>query len=104
MVAKGAGGGDEMDWEFGVSRCQLLLLGCISNKILLYSIGNYVQSPGMIVMEDNTRKGMCVCVCVCVCVCLLLLFLFSFLSFSFSFFFSFFRAIAEAYGSSQTRS
>ena len=66
MVAKGAGGGDEMDWEFGISRCQLLLLGCISNKILLYSIGNYVQSPGMIVMEDNTRKGMCVCVCVCV--------------------------------------
>ena len=64
MVAKGAGGGDEMDWEFGVSRCKLLLLGCISNKILLYIIGNYIQSPGMTVMEDNTRKGMCVCVCV----------------------------------------
>ena len=36
--------GSVMDWEFGVSRCQLLHLGRISNEILLNSTGNYIQS------------------------------------------------------------
>ena len=38
------GGGEESgrDWEFGVSRCQLLLLEWINNEILLYHIGNYI--------------------------------------------------------------
>ena len=35
-----------MDWEFGVSRCELLHLGCIY-EVLLYSTGNYIQSPGI---------------------------------------------------------
>ena len=42
--------GDEegrTDWEFGVSRCKLLHLEWISNEILLYSTGNYIQSPGI---------------------------------------------------------
>ena len=34
-----------MDWEFGVSRCKLSHLEKINNKGLLYSIGNYIQSP-----------------------------------------------------------
>ena len=29
------GGGSEMDWEFGISRCKLLHLEWISNEILL---------------------------------------------------------------------
>ena len=29
-------------WEFGVSRCELLLLEWISNEIPLYSTGNYI--------------------------------------------------------------
>ena len=37
------GGG--MDWEFGVSRCKLLYIEWISNKVLLYSTGNYIQYP-----------------------------------------------------------
>ena len=36
----------EMDQEFGVSRCKLLHLECISDEVLLYSKGNYIQSLG----------------------------------------------------------
>ena len=35
------------DWEFGVGRCKLLHLEWINNKVLLYSTGNYIQSPGV---------------------------------------------------------
>ena len=41
-------GGEWMDWKFGVSRCKLLHLGWVSNEVLLYSPGNYIQS---LVME-----------------------------------------------------
>ena len=30
-----------MDWEFGISRCKLLYIELINNKILLYSTENY---------------------------------------------------------------
>ena len=43
----GCRGGEEgsgMDWEFRVSRCKLLHLEWISNEILIYSTGNYIQS------------------------------------------------------------
>ena len=42
VVAKEAGGG--MDWESGISRCKP---GWKNNKVLLYSTGNYIQSPGI---------------------------------------------------------
>ena len=35
-----------MDWEFGVGRCKLVHLEWISNEVLLYSIGNYIQFLG----------------------------------------------------------
>ena len=35
------GGG--MEWEAGVSRCKLLCIGWINNKVQLYSPGNYIQ-------------------------------------------------------------
>ena len=41
------GGWSGMDREFGVSRCKLLYLEWIDNKILLYSTGNYSQSLGI---------------------------------------------------------
>ena len=41
---QGGGGGSRIDWEFGVSKCKLLHLEWISNEILLYSTGNYIQS------------------------------------------------------------
>ena len=40
-------GGSGMDREFGVGRCKLFLLGWISNEVLLYSTGNYIQSCGV---------------------------------------------------------
>ena len=39
---EGIGGG--MEWEVGVSRCNLLYMEWI-NKVLLYSTENYIQYP-----------------------------------------------------------
>ena len=51
---RGAGG---MIWEFGISRCKLLYIGWINNKVLLHSTGNYIQYPVIkTVMETNFRK------------------------------------------------
>ena len=36
-----------MDWEFGVHRFKLLHIEWISNEILLYSTGTYIQSLGI---------------------------------------------------------
>ena len=44
---QGAGVGSGMDWDFWVNRCKLLHLEGIDNKVLLYSTGNYIQSPGI---------------------------------------------------------
>ena len=41
-----------MHWEFGVRRYKLLDLEWINNKVLLYSTGNYTQSPG----KNHNRK------------------------------------------------
>ena len=46
------GGGSGMDWEFGVSRCKLLHLDWISNEVLQYIIGNYIQ---LLVTEHDRR-------------------------------------------------
>ena len=35
------------DWEFGTSRCKLLNIGQINNKVLLYSTGNYIRYSGI---------------------------------------------------------
>ena len=47
------GGGRRMDWEFGISRRQLLYIGWINNKALLYSTGNYTQYP---VINHNGKE------------------------------------------------
>ena len=44
---QGGGGRRGMDWEFGVGGCKILHLECLSNKVLLYSTENYIQSPGL---------------------------------------------------------
>ena len=46
MVSKAEGGGNEMDWEFGGSRCKLLHLECINNNILLFSTGTICNFLG----------------------------------------------------------
>ena len=48
VVTKGKEGERGMDGEFGVSRCKLLHLERIDNKVLLYSTGNYIQFPWIV--------------------------------------------------------
>ena len=43
---QGRGRGKGMDWEFGLRRCKRLHLEWISNEVLLYSIGDCIQSLG----------------------------------------------------------
>ena len=45
--------GGEKDWEFGISRYKLLYIGWINNKVLVYSIGNYIQYP---VINHNGKE------------------------------------------------
>ena len=57
MAAKGEGvgegAGEGMDWEFGISRCKLLYIEWINNKVLLYSRENYIQYP---VINHNGKE------------------------------------------------
>ena len=55
----GGGGGGGMEWEVWVSRCELLYIGRINNKVLQYSTENYIQYP-MISHNgrDYTKKRM----------------------------------------------
>ena len=61
---QGRGVWEGTDWEFGISRCKLLYIEWINNKVLLYSTGDYIQ---YLVINHNDKR-MCVCVCVCVCI------------------------------------
>ena len=54
MVAKGKGERRGMDREFGVSRCEPLHLERISNDVLLYSTGNYIQYP--VINHDGKKR------------------------------------------------
>ena len=40
---QGGGVGGGMEWEVEVSRCKLLCIEWINNKVLLYSAENYIQ-------------------------------------------------------------
>ena len=53
VVAKGERGLGEMEWEFGVSRCKLVYIEWINNKVLIYSTGNYIQYP---VINHNGKE------------------------------------------------
>ena len=53
----------------GLADVTLLCMEWMNNKVLLYSMGNYIRYP-MINHNGKKIKRMCVCVCVCVCVCI----------------------------------
>ena len=55
VVAKGKGGGRRMDWEFGISRCKLLLniYRMDNQQGPPYSTGNYIQYP---VINHNGKE------------------------------------------------
>ena len=48
-----------MDWEFGVSKCKLLHLEWINNKVQLYGTGKLIQSPG-IEHDGKEYKEVCI--------------------------------------------
>ena len=52
-LPKRSGRGGVLDWEFGISRCKLLHIEWINNKLLLYSIGNYIQYS---VINENEKE------------------------------------------------
>ena len=61
MVAKGEVGGEGMEWEFGISRCKLVCIGWINNKVLLYSTGNSIQYPIINHSgKEYEKEGICV--------------------------------------------
>ena len=49
--------GSGMDGELGVRRCKLLHLEGMSNEVLLYSRGNYIQSPVTDREAGDRRRG-----------------------------------------------
>ena len=53
MIAKGEGTGVGIEQEVGVSRCKLVYIECINNKVLLYSTENYIQYP---VISHNGKE------------------------------------------------
>ena len=43
VIVKVEGGGRGKKWKFGISRCKLVYIEWINNKVLLYSTGKYIQ-------------------------------------------------------------
>ena len=52
-LPRGKWGWRSMGSEFGTSRCKLLYIEWINNKVLLYSTGNYIQYP---VINHNGKE------------------------------------------------
>ena len=42
-----------MNWEFGISRYKVVYIGQINNKVLLYSIQNYIQ---YFIINNNKKE------------------------------------------------
>ena len=57
VVAKRGREGGGRAWKFGVSRCKLLHIEMVYNKVLLFSTGNYIQQPMINIIEKNMRKN-----------------------------------------------
>lgn len=61
VVSKGEGGGEGVDWELNISRCKLLRIGWINNKVILHSTWKCIQYP----LINHNRKGhgkKCICI------------------------------------------
>ena len=53
VIVKVEGGGRGKKWKFGISRCKLVYIEWINNKVLLYSTGKYIQYP---VINHNGKE------------------------------------------------
>ena len=71
MVVKEEGVGRGVEWEMGVSRCKLLHIEWVNNKVLLCSTDTLypmINRNGKDYFKTECIY-VCVCVCVCTCVC-----------------------------------
>ena len=50
-----------INWESGISRCELLHIEWINNKVLLYSPGNYIQ---YLMISHNEKEYERVPICI----------------------------------------
>ena len=62
VVAKEGGGGEGMDWKFGIIRYKPVYIERMNNKALLYSTGKYIQYP---VINHNGKEYEKVCILTC---------------------------------------
>ena len=56
-LPEGAGGWDGKDWEFEISRCKLLYIEWINNKVLL-GAGSYIPCP--VINHDGKECEKCI--------------------------------------------
>ena len=67
MVAKWESRGGGMGWEAGISRCKLLYIEWINNKVLLYCTGNYIQYPEINHNGKEYKKNVHICITESLC-------------------------------------
>ena len=67
MVAYGQGCRGGMDWEVGVSRCELLNTEWINSKVLLYSTEKSIQYPRINHNGKNIKKNAYMCITKTLC-------------------------------------
>ena len=60
---QGEGSRGGKDWEWWISRCKLLYIGWINNKVLLYATGNHTQYP---VINHHGKEHECLYLSNCV--------------------------------------
>ena len=58
---KGSGGEGGMDQEFGISRCKLLYIEWINNKVLVCNTRNYIQYPVISHNRKDMKKNIYIC-------------------------------------------
>ena len=66
MVAKGEKFEGGMEWEVGISRCKLLYIEWIHNKVLLYSTENCIQYPKINHNGKEYFKKECIYMYICI--------------------------------------
>ena len=58
VAAKVDRGGRGLNWELEISRCKLVCIEWINNKVLLYTTGSYIQYPVISLSGKEHEKRM----------------------------------------------
>ena len=91
-----------MDWKFGISKCKLVSVGWINNKVLPFGTGNYIQYP-MINHNGKDHEKECMTKSLYCTTETNTTLKINYTSVNFFFFFLLFRATLSAYGNFQAR-